>query len=267
MRRPLTITLIAAASCLVTFAFLWATVLTYLPNLRHGRSTAGAEAAATGRVALTVATAFSACVVAGLFRYRRWAVTCAGIAAGLFANYAIATLLVRQSSRHSAFTWILLFGSASLAWQLLWKIAPKASSADSPGTRPLGVKFLVGLALVSLLLAPTIVRSDLKHHAAGWQIASHIFNFALCVALSFGLWNLKEWTRLLTEVTSFLAPLNVLPSLPGTSNHKPFVIAISISVLMYATWSVWYLRQDAIAGLFDAEGRFQNPEADPWPST
>jgi len=266
MRRPWIVTLIAAAFCLITFVLLLATVFAYLPNLRHSRSAPGAEAAATGRVALTIATAFSACAVTGLFRFRRWAVTSAGIVAGLCANYAIATLLVSPHSG-SAFTWILLLGSVWLAWQLLWRIAPRAASADAPGGRPLGVKFLAGLGAMSLLLATTLIRSDFRHHAAGWQIASHVFNFSLCAAFSFGLWNLREWARLLTEVTSFLVPLNVLPSLLGTSNRKPFVIAISISALMYAAWSIWYLRQDAIIKIFEDGERFIHPESAPCPST
>jgi hypothetical protein len=266
MRRPLIVTLVAAAACLLTFVLLLATVFAYLPNLRHARSAAGAETAATGRVALAIATALSACVVTGLFRFRRWAVTCAGIMAGLCANYAIATLLVRPQGR-SAFIWILLFGCAWLAWQLVWKIAPKTVSGDAPGARPLGVKFLAALAAISLLLAPTIIRSDFRHHVPAWQMASHIFNFVLCAAFSFGLWNLREWARFLTEVTSFLAPLNVLPSLLGTSNHKAFVIAISISALMYAAWSVWYLRQDDIVKIFDARERSHDPGTEPWPST
>ncbi len=238
MRRPLVITVLAVVFCLVAFVLFLATALSYVPNLRHARSTAGAETAATGRVVLAVATVLSACVIVGLFRFRRWAVICAGIAAGFCANYAIARLLLRHAER-SALTWILVLGSTSLAWELLWKIAPRADSADAPGARPLGVKFLAGLGAMSMLLAPTLIRSDFTHQAAGWQIASHIFNFSLCAAFSFGLWNLREWARILAEVTSFLVPLNVLPALLGTSNHRPTVIAISISALMYAAWSIW----------------------------
>jgi hypothetical protein len=257
MRRPWIITLIAVVFCFVTFVFLFATVLACFPIFRPTRSTADTYTAATGRVALAIATVFLACVVVGLFRFTRWSVICAGIVAGLCANYAIAMLLVKRQAGHSVFAWILLLVSMWLAWQLLWKIAPSAASADGQGTRPLGVKFLAGVAVMSLLLAPTVIRSDFRHHAVRWQIASHIFNFVLCAAFSFGLWNLREWARLLTEVTSFLTPLNVLPAFLGTSNHKPFVVAISISVLMYSAWSIWYLRQDAIVEIFEARERFR----------
>lgn len=212
MRRPLIVTLVAVLFCVVTIVLLFATVLTYLPSLLHTRSTAGA-AAATGRVALTILSTFSACIVVGLFRFRRWAVTCAGIAAGLCANYAIAVLLVGHAGPQ-ALTWILMLGSLCLAWRLLWKIAPTAASGDAAGTRPLGIKFLAGLAATSLLLAPTLIRSDFKHQAPRWQIASHIFNFALCAVLSFGLWNLREWARVLTEVTSLFSPAERVAFIP-----------------------------------------------------
>ena len=221
------------------------------PSLRHARPTAGAEAAATGRIALTIANRLFCLCCCRAVPIQTMAITCAGIVAGLCADYAMAMFLVGHAGR-LALTWILFLGSMLLAWRLLWKIAPSAATADAARTRPLGIKFLAGLAAASLLLAPTLIRSDFRHHAPRWQIASHIFNFTLCAVLSFGLWNLREWARILTEVTSFLAPLNVLPSFLGTSKHKPFVIAISISALMYAAWSIWYLRQDAIVQRFDA---------------
>jgi uncharacterized membrane protein (DUF2068 family) len=106
------------------------------------------------------------------------------------------------------------------------------------------------VGFVAILLGVLTISTETRIHAAPWQLASTIFNMLLCAALSLGLWKVKEWARLLTEVTEFLAPLSVLPLLLGINRHRPFIIVIVVAVLAYAAWTVWYLRRPQIERAF-----------------
>jgi hypothetical protein len=251
IERPFLITLIAVGSCLIAVLLFLVTVFSLLSNSPHPRPVPGGGTAITGRIFLALATVFSSFLVLGLFRFRRWAVVFVGVLAAACGNYALARLFVAKSAVHSIVTWSLLLGSFWLAWCLLVVLSPKGSVRDPDGIRPFGVSAIAAVGLTALLLAPLTLLYEARHGVAGWDMASHIFNFALSGALSFGLLKLREWARLLTEITSFLAPLAVLPSLIRPTSHTNLSVSLAISVLMYATWSIWYLRQERVVSAFE----------------
>jgi hypothetical protein len=145
----------------------------------------------------------------------------------------------------------------------LHELTPKADVRENASTRPFGVKALATIAAISLFAAPIVIRGDFSRHAPGWEVASHIFNFALCAALSIGLWRLDAWARVLAEVTSFLVPLNVLPSLLRPTNHRVLVLGSILSALMYAAWSNWYLRRPEVVRAFEGPESPQRLAIDP----
>ncbi len=122
----------------------------------------------------------------------------------------------------------------------------------------LGALFLIGLALLMLLggslpaaagAGPITAKLALLLGAAGAVFA--IIFAVIAVISAYGIWNLREWGRILTMA---LAVLSLVLSLPGLllmaahvhlffGTYRLFRIAISILML-------WYLMQPPIRALF-----------------
>ena len=100
-------------------------------------------------------------------------------------------------------------------------------------------------------LIPDLIYFHFARPLPFWQLAIERFEMVLCVVLAIGLWKLREWARVISELVSFLAPLSALPALYRPSTHKAFILAIEISSLVYAFWSIWYLRRADVIHAFE----------------
>jgi hypothetical protein len=189
-------------------------------------------------------------IAIGLFRFRRWALIATIILVGLCSVYSFAKVIVSVPKANSSATLIVLASSVVVEVFLIYATTMSSELPAIPGSRPVGVTAMAIVGFVAILLGVLTISTETRIHAAPWQLASTIFNMLLCAALSLGLWKVKEWARLLTEVTEFLAPLSVLPLLLGINRHRPFIIVIVVAVLAYAAWTVWYLRRPQIERAF-----------------
>jgi hypothetical protein len=189
-------------------------------------------------------------VAIGLFRFRRWALIAMAVFAGLCSVYSWARILAMKPGASPVGSWVFLLGSVSIAVFLIC-VAPRSFvPPEIAGSRPLGVTVMAILGFVSLPMLVLTIFRDVQIQAPEWRVASAVFDALLCAALSFGLWKLKEWARVLTEVIGFLAPLAVLPLVLGTGNHKPRNITLVVTVLVYEAWTIWYLRKPHVEQAF-----------------
>jgi hypothetical protein len=221
-------------------------------GLLLGSQRAGAHMAA--KTDAVVVCAFISCfllfLAIGLFRSRRWALMTTIVLAGLCSVYSIAKLLVMKPGANPIGSWCLLLSGTGIALFLAYVTPKPTNSPTAQGSRPGGVTAMAILGFVYLPIGVITIFKEIRIHAPEWQVASTVFNTILCGTLSFGLWKLREWARILTEVTGFLAPLGVLPLLLGPRSHVPVFLTIAFAALAYAAWTIWYLRRPEVEAAF-----------------
>jgi len=121
------------------------------------------------------------------------------------------------------------------------------------GTRPAGVTAIAVAGFASIPLFPIEIHLQLGRALPRWKLATERSEMVICVVLAIGLWRLREWARVISEIVSFLAPIGMLPCLLRPSSHKPLLVAIGIASLTYSFWSIWYLRRLDVVHAFEVQ--------------
>jgi hypothetical protein len=246
MRRAI-VALIGIIVVLAAGIFAVAALGLLLVSHRSGAQTAARTDAVLACTVISVLLLFLAI---GLFRFRRWALITTIVFAGLCSVYSIARLLVMKPGANPIGSWCFLLSGMGIALFLAYVTPKRTSSPATQGSRPVGVTAMAILGFVYLPFGVITIFKQVRAQGPEWQVASAVFNTLLCAALSFGLWKLREWARILTEVTGFLAPLGVLPLLLGPRSHSPILLTIAFAALAYAAWPIWYLRRPEVEQAF-----------------
>jgi hypothetical protein len=246
MKRAI-VALIGIIVVLAAGIFAVAALGLLLVSHRSGAQTAARTDAVLACTVISVLLLFLAI---GLFRFRRWALITTIVFTGLCSVYSIARLLVMKPGTNAIGSWCFLLSSIGIALFLVYVTPKQTNSPATQGSRPVGVTAMAILGFICLPLCVLTIFKQIRTQGPEWQAASTVFNTILCGTLSFGLWRLREWARILTEVTGFLAPLGVLPLLLGPRNHSPFLLTLSFAILAYSAWTIWYLRRPEVEQAF-----------------
>jgi hypothetical protein len=201
-------------------------------------------------VFLAIVALFLLWITVGLFKSRKWALVATIILVGLCFVYSLTKIAMSKRDARLVGTMTVLVSSVVVDFLLIYAASMSNDLPSLQGFRPAGVTAMAIVDFVAVALSVLTIPREIRDHAASWQLASTLFNMLLCAALSLGLWKVKEWARLLTEITGFLAPLGVLPLFLGVNRHRPILVTIASALLIYAGWTVWYLRRPQIERAF-----------------
>jgi hypothetical protein len=216
------VALIGIIVVLVAGIFAVAALGLLLVSHRSGAQTAARTDAVLACTVISVLLLFLAI---GLFRFRRWALITTIVSAGLCSVYSIARLLVMKPGTNAIGSWCFLLSGMGIALFLASVTAKQTSPPIPQGSRPVGVTAMAILGFTYLPVGVLTISKEIRIHAPEWQVASAVFNTLLCAALWFGLWKLREWARILTEVTGFQGSSWCLAITSGAEepqSHPPY---------------------------------------------